>query len=134
MVAISTLAFAVGTLAVLGVVAYDGDSGDSAPAAEDGTAASVPASCAEGDAACAAKDAIRTAERLAAGTLHAAADGAVVAAGLADVVVDVAADIGRDAVHDVRQSQSGPHSPLDSSSACMCRAPGAGTVGMFLPS
>ena len=112
MVALSTIALAIGGLAVLGVVAYDGDSGDSAPTAEDGTAVSAPAACAEGDAACAAEDAIRTAERLATGTLHAAADGAVVAAGLADVAVDTAADIGRDAVHDVRQSQSGLHSPI----------------------
>lgn len=111
MVAISTVAFAVGALDVLGVVAYDGGDG-SAPTAEDGTAASVPAACAEGDVACAAADAIRTAGRLAAGTLRAASVGAVVTSGLVYVAVDTAADIGRDAVHDIRQSQSGLHSPV----------------------
>ena len=66
MIAIFALAFAVCALAVLGVLAYGGD--DSVAAAKYGTAASVPAACAEGDAACAADDVIRTTKRLVACT------------------------------------------------------------------
>lgn len=109
MVAISTLAFGIGALAVLGVVAYDGDP---APAAAPAGGAAAP-DCSDADGmACEVAGAVRVAERLAAGTLHAAADGAVVAAGLADEAVDAAADIGRSAVEDVRESQTGLHSPI----------------------
>lgn len=109
MVAMSSIAVIVGGLAVLGAIAYDG--GDGAAPAGD-SAGGAAAGCGASDMACEAEGAIRTAERLAAGTLHAAADGAVVAAGLADEAIDVAADIGRDAAADVRQSQSGMHSPI----------------------
>ena len=119
MVALSSIAVVVGGLAVLGAIAYDGGDG-AAPAGGDGAA---PAGCGASDMACEAEGAIRTAERLAAGTLHAAADGAVVAAGLADEAIDVAADIGRDAAADVRESQSGMHSPIGQFSRLNAQGP-----------
>ena len=119
MVAMSSIAVVVGGLAVLGAIAYDGGDG-AAPAGDGGGAA---AGCGASDMACEAEGAIRTAERLAAGTLHAAADGAVVAAGLADEAIDVAADIGRDAAADVRESQSGLHSPIGQFSRLNAQGP-----------